>query len=208
MVSGLLSLRSSSGGSDSLATKFLKVVLIVGGVIGLVFVLTGVTTPLMYVSTGSMEPNINVGDMVVLTAYGESTPISDSDVTPVNEASDDDRSHGEKGDVIVFHSGMEEYPVVHRVHADVEKGENWVADMDSAYLPENTSCMTVSTCPAPNDGYITAGDDNEVYDQVRGETPVQADQILATAEYRIPYVGLVRMVDYSELFDRVLSFLR
>lgn len=189
----------------NIVVKSVKVVAIVVGVVGLVVILTGFTSPFMYVSTGSMEPNINVGDMIVLANYDESTLISDANITPANEAGEGDRSLGEKGDVIVFHSEKEAHPVVHRVHGDVAEGENWVDDVDSAYLPENTSCSTVSACPAPNEGYITAGDDNPAYDQLHDEPPVQSDQIIATAEYRIPDVGFVRLVDYSDVFDFLRS---
>lgn len=164
------------------------------------FLLTGLTSPFVAVSSGSMEPHINTGDLVVIAAYSPDDPpplAGNGEITTVRESRTQNTAYtsfSEPGDVIVFTREGGGTPVIHRAHFWVEEGENWVTDADPAYLGDVESCAEIQTCPAPNDGYITAGDNNGVYDQVRADyTPVQKPRIIGIAQYRVPWLGWIRI---------------
>lgn len=171
----------------------------VGGVVfvvGLVFFLTGLTSPFVAVTSGSMEPNINTGDAVLSTKYQPENPpplAKHAEIITAKQSRETPGSHvefGKHGDVIVFTSEMTETPIIHRAHFWVEENENWVEQADPEYLNGVDSCEEVLSCPAPNAGYITKGDSNEVYDQVKeGYQPVKKENVVAVAQYRIGYIG-------------------
>jgi signal peptidase len=57
--------------------------------------------------------------------------------------------------------------------------------------------MWQGSIQAPNDGFITQGDNNFLFDQSSGvspNTPVEDDWILGVAKFRIPFLGYVRSV--------------
>lgn len=115
--------------------------------------------------TGSMEPEINGGETV----------IHDEGLRSIDE-----------GDVIVFHPPDDDTATVHRAHFHVEEGENWYdrADPD---LVEVDSCDELRNCPAPHDGWITAGDSMDEYDQARGYAPpVRSDWIEGSTVWIAP----------------------
>lgn len=178
-------------------TRILGTVLIFASVS---LLLTGLLTPFVAVSSGSMEPHINTGDMVVLSDHNPENPpplASNAEITTVAEGHVSDTPHttfNGYGDVIVFEPANGDVPIIHRAHMWVEEGENWVVKGDSEYLGDVTSCDDIKTCPAPNDGYITAGDNNKLYDQLRNDKPpVEEDRIIGVAEYRVPGVGWIRI---------------
>jgi signal peptidase len=54
----------------------------------------------------------------------------------------------------------------------------------------------MANCPAPRAGFITKGDANKNYDQVRPNVltaPVDANWVVGTAEVRIPGLGWLRL---------------
>ena len=176
-----------------------RIVLWVSIIGGVLFIFTGLATPFVAVSSGSMEPNIQTGDLVVVVAVDSSDQkplVGDRSITTVENSTQNDvtyRSFGGPGDVIVFDQQGTGPPIIHRAHFRVSEGENWVAGADEGYLGEVENCHEVSTCPAPHDGYITAGDHNNEYDQVRNHDPVTDEQIIAVAKYRIPWLGWIRI---------------
>ncbi|SNR25398.1 signal peptidase, endoplasmic reticulum-type [Halorubrum vacuolatum] len=146
----------------------------------------GAWPPFVAVESGSMEPAIERGDLVVVTAIdrgpwggidGSSTPGSESG----------------SGDIIVFSPpGHEGPPILHRVAFAVESGEDWTERGDGDLI--DGECETLRYCPAPHDGYITYGDANGEYDQSAGLAPVvHPDWIDARAAVTVPHLGWPRL---------------
>jgi signal peptidase len=176
-----------------------------------IFMISGVWPPMVAVESGSMEPNMNVNDLVFVMDDERFQPESAHGETGVVTAREGRetgyRQFGGPGDVIVFNPNGQESrtPIIHRAMFWVEDGERWVERADSAYLGGVESCEALTTCPAPNAGFITKGDNNPTYDQVgggqfrgqapRGEQfkPVRAEWIVGTAEVRIPRLGWLRL---------------
>jgi signal peptidase len=102
------------------------------------------------------------------------------------------------GDVIVFQpdGNAATTPIIHRARFWVNESENWVANgkADPDHLGAAESCGQLSQCPAPSSGFITKGDANSRYDQVSGlSSPVQPAWVVGTAEFRIPWLGNIRL---------------
>jgi len=170
------------------------IVFLVGG---LLFGISGVWPPMVAIESGSMEPNIQTYDLVLVTEPGRLAPdVADENgiVTLQDGEANGYTSFNNPGSVVVFDepAGIGP-PVIHRPHASVDQGENWIYTADEAYTNGQT-CDDLETCPAPRDGYITKGDNNDGYDQVNGVAPVvDAGWITGVARLRIPYLGWVRL---------------
>ena len=171
--------------------------LAVAVVAALLFALVGVWPPMVAVQSGSMEPHMERGDLVVVsepTRFGPDGAAAG--VRTAHGAPSGGRTFGARGDVIVFSSpALPGTPIIHRAHFHVERGENWYREANPEYLPAGVdSCAELRRCPAPRTGFITKGDANERYDQVNGNSPiVTADRIRAEARVRIPLLGHVRL---------------
>jgi len=187
-----------------------EVVVSVGAVLldgALLFAASGVWPPLVAVESGSMEPAMQRGDLVYLVgpdrgapavATGETGIVSAHSAEPV-----DYRRFGGPGDVIVYAPPSRDgAPIIHRAMFWVEAGENWHARADPRSLGGAEDCGDLVHCPAPHAGFITKGDNNGVYDQVgngRGSEPVRPSWVVGTAEYRVPYLGWLRLEARSVL---------
>jgi len=115
--------------------------------------------------TGSMQPTLEGGDLVVTVAPGDVSA----------------------GEVIVYErGGAGGEPVIHRAHFHVEAGENWYDRADPRHLGGADSCADLNHCPAPRDGWITKGDNNPVYDQAGGVAPVERDWIVGKSVFVVP----------------------
>jgi signal peptidase len=165
----------------------------------LLFAASGIWPPMVAVESGSMEPHMFEGDLVFVMEEHRLAPDSATGTTGVvtyRTAADRDgyRKFGDYGDVIVFEAnGGRTTPVIHRAHFWVEEGENWAPRADPAFVPAQ-SCDSLPNCPAPHAGFITKGDDNTRYDQVADISgPVRPAWIRGTAEFRIPWLGYVRL---------------
>ncbi len=174
----------------------------------LLFAASGVWPPMVAVESGSMEPNMERGDLVFLvdndrfvpdTAVddgGTSTGVVPADVAERNERTKFNRP----GDVVVFrpNGNAGQTPIIHRAMFWVENGENWYDRADSDAVGSADDCEALSHCPAPHAGFITKGDNeltNRNYDQTtRLSAPVRPGWIVGTAEVRIPYLGHVRLL--------------
>lgn len=168
--------------------------------IGLVlFAISGVWPPMVAVESGSMEPNMEKGDLVFVTEPDRFAPdaaTNDVGVVTYSEGQASDyRSFGSFGSVIVFHEpGRFGPPIIHRARFYVEEGENWFDRANESYVT-GESCEEIRNCPAPHDGFITKGDNNPRYDQVSGiAPPVQKSWITGVARIRIPYLGWIRLL--------------
>jgi Signal peptidase I len=183
----------------SLAREVLISIVIVAAVGLLLFAISGIWPPMVAVESGSMEPNMVRGDLIVVTAvdrFGPPSGAADTQVSTVATGAETGYdSFGAPGDVIIFSPpGRAGSPIIHRAHLWVETGEDWTARADAAHLGGAT-CAQITTCPAPHAGFITKGDANPQYDQVNGIAgPVRAGWVTGAARLRIPYLGHIRLL--------------
>lgn len=178
-------------------------VLLVGA---LLFAISGVFPPLVAIESGSMEPHIDTGDLVfVMSEDRFAGPGAHNDTGVVTARAGERTSYStfqETGDVIVFHPNGNERttPVIHRAMFWVEEGENWYDKADPRYIRAD-SCTELRNCPADSSGFVTKGDNNGGYDQVRGLPscgpqacqPIRKEWIVGTAESRVPLLGNLRL---------------
>jgi len=182
-------------------------------VIGLLlFGVSGVWPPMVAVESGSMEPNMEVGDLVFVTDPGRLAPDAATNdigvVTHEEGQRADYRTFGSYGSVIIYRPpGRTASPIIHRAMFHVEEGENWYDRADGEYHSAG-ECAALRHCPAPHSGFITLGDNNGAYDQANGlSPPVKAEWVTGVARLRVPYLGYVRLVASGqvELRDVVLT---
>ncbi|MDL0122754.1 MULTISPECIES: S26 family signal peptidase [Halobacterium] len=182
--------------------------LLVVSMVGLLlFSVSGVWPPLVAVESGSMQPNLQKGDLVFVTEEHRLSPeyaSGETGVVPHRTAT----AHGyEKiggtGDVIVYEpdGNSRAVPIIHRARFWVDNEENWYDRADESIVAAD-SCSELRNCPAPHAGFITKGDNNRsnnYYDQSAGlSEPVKPGWVRGTAEYRVPFAGWVRLVISGE----------
>ena len=140
----------------------------------------GMWTPMVAVESGSMEPNMNKGDIVFIQS------IDRTHIITYEEANGQHISFQENGDVILYKPYGKDgvTPIIHRAMYFVEEGET----------------MWEGGPVAPHSGYITKGDNrftNMYYDQqgqVSYMMPVKEEWVIGVARYRIPYIGYLRLI--------------
>lgn len=141
----------------------------------------GLWTPMVAVESGSMEPHMQIGDIIFIKSMDK------SNITTYEEGKKTGyKSFQNYGNVILYHPYGEEgvTPIIHRAMYRVEAGEPMWKDGPIA----------------PYSGYITKGDNvvtNQHFDQegqISYEMPVKDEWIIGTAQYRIPYLGYVRLL--------------
>lgn len=143
-------------------------------------IIFGLWTPMVAVESSSMEPHMNIGDIIFIQS------IDRTEVLTYSSAPDDYISFEDRGDVILYRPYGQKgvTPVIHRAMYYVEKGEP----------------MWEGGPAAPHAGYITKGDNgitNKYYDQqgmVSYLTPVKEEWIIGVARYKIPYLGRIRLL--------------
>jgi len=144
------------------------------------YLIFGMWTPMVAVESGSMEPHMNIGDIVFIQNIERTSVITKAD------APSDYVSFKDNGDVILYrpYGRADVTPIIHRAMYFVQAGEP----------------MWEGGPLAPHDGYITKGDNektNRIYDQ-QGQisylTPVKEEWIIGVARYRIPYIGKIRLM--------------
>ncbi len=190
--------RESTHWAVTLSRDLLTGIAIVLVLATLLFTISGVWPPLVAVESGSMDPHIKQGDLVLVVdtdRYASDIATADGVVPRDIGAEAGHQQFDEPGSVIVFRpDGGYGTPVIHRAELYVEEGEKWVDRADPAYLGGRTTCEAVPDCPAPYDGYVTKGDANAGYDVIQGQTAlVKPEWIQGKAAYRIPYLGCLRL---------------
>lgn len=140
----------------------------------------GVWQPLVVVESGSMEPHLYRGDVVVIRSSHMGSIITWREGKTMGY-----KSFGDFGDVILYYKyGRDGTPIIHRAMYYVEKGEP----------------MWEGGPPAPHAGYITKGDNpltNPYYDQqgsISYLTPVRDGWVVGKAMMRIPKIGYITLL--------------
>ena len=183
-------------------------VLIVGAIGALLFAASGVWPPMVAVESGSMEPNMERGDLVFIADNDRFVPDGaieedgrTTGIVPADVAEQRSRTKfGGHGDVVVFmpNGNTGQTPIIHRAMFWVETGENWHDRANTEAIGGAADCEELNHCPAPHAGFITKGDNeltNANYDQVsRLSAPVRPEWVVGTAELRVPYLGHVRLL--------------
>jgi signal peptidase len=149
----------------------------------------GAWPPFVAVESGSMEPEVERGDLVVVTStdrfpWGGLAGAAEPGAPT---------TFGSAGDVVVFDPPNDaQRPIMHRIAFRVSAGEDWTERADPALVEGD--CLTITACPAPYDGYVTYGDANGEYDQSAGIAPVVREEwITAKALVSVPNLGWFRV---------------
>ena len=150
----------------------------------------GVWQPLIAVESGSMEPHIYKGDIVIVNAK--------KDVITWEEGKNlNYTSFGDYGDVILYRRFGTSEKVIHR----------------AMYYVDVNEPMWEGGPSAPHSGYITKGDNpttNKYYDQqgsVSYLTPVKDEWVVGVAEFRIPKVGYITLAFRKIIGGLILSLI-
>jgi|ERR1035437_4001804 signal peptidase len=139
----------------------------------------GLWTPMVAVESESMDPHIQIGDIVFMKSIDRVNIITNEEGKKSGY-----RSFKNYGDVILYHpNGAEDVtPIIHRAMYRIKAGEP----------------MWESGPLAQYSGYITKGDNvvtNQYFDQQGDISGLVKDKwIIGTAQYRIPYLGYIRLL--------------
>ncbi|QSX00623.1 S26 family signal peptidase [Haloterrigena alkaliphila] len=205
---------NSQDGNVIFVRDVLSSVAIVAVVGLLLFAVSGVWPPLVAVESGSMEPNMERGDLIFVVDddryAGDGATDGTGVVTLENGQDSGHDKFGNPGDVIVFqpNGNDRQTPIIHRAHFWVEEDENWVDTKADEDLVGDLTCEDVDDriCPADHAGFITKGDANPSYDQLSQRGPggprthiVKPEWIAGKAMFRIPWLGHVRLA-FDSLF--------
>ena len=201
-IRGVVHTLRTAGGTIGIVREILSTAALVLLIGGLLFAVSGVWPPMVAIKSGSMEPHMSKGDLVFIMdderLAGEGA-VDGTGIVPHEVAEETDhQKFGDGGDVIVFRPDNQTNtdPIIHRTKFYVEEGEDWYDRADET-LVDADSCEELRGCPAPNEGFITKGDNpqtNNYYDQQRGMTaPVDPEWVEGKAMVRIPALGYIRL---------------
>ncbi|MEN6518225.1 MAG: S26 family signal peptidase [Methanospirillum sp.] len=160
------------------------------GVVALIalalFLVSGTWPAVVAIESGSMVPNMNVGDLVLVVSadrFGNLTTSEDGALTGYGKFNANPNNAGEYvyGDVIVYqpNGATNIHPIIHRAL-------DYVNESEAATLYR-----------ADHAGYITKGDHNDISDQngtypgIGRIQPVKREWIIGKALFVIPAVGLL-----------------
>ena len=153
--------RTSEHWAVSLARDLLWVVAVVGGIALALYLICGTWPAVVTVESGSMEPHMNIGDLVVVVQQDRFGPVQTWDEAKVTGFT----KFGDYGDVIIYRPNGEtdfwaqvgllplskQHPIIHRAMTWVDAGEPEPSYLNpyrgtvtpSGYIPLETSNATV-----------------------------------------------------------------
>lgn len=176
---------------------------IVAAIALLLFAVSGLWPPMVAVESPSMNPNLQRGDLVFVMEehrFAGGAARNGTGVVPYQAgAAVGYKKFNKFGDVIVYkkNGNGRETPIIHRTRFWVSEGENWYDEANQDYLSGADNCEDLANCPTEHAGFITKGDNNAMYDQVGIDPisePVKPSWIIGTAEFRIPWLGRIRLL--------------
>jgi len=169
----------------------------------LLFAVSGIWPPMVAVESGSMDPNMQKGDLVFVMEEERLAPgyAEEGVVTYRTGDREGYRKFNAPGDVVVYRpdgrAGVT--PIIHRARFRVNESENWYDKANPAHMNAR-NCADLANCPAPHAGFVTKGDNNAQYDQATslgacGGTCdiVKPAWVVGTAHVRVPYLGYVKL---------------
>jgi len=176
--------RTSEHWAVSLARDLLWVACVVGGIALALFLICGTWPAVVTIESGSMVPNMNVGDLVVVVQkdrYGELMSWEEGKAAGVPK-------FNSYGDVLIFrpNGNTVVHPIIHRAVAYARAGTP---------ITEIRGNQLVTNYTADHDGYITWGDHNPYPDQfsryeaIGTPEPVKDEWIVGKALFTVPLVG-------------------
>jgi signal peptidase I len=176
--------RTSNNWVVSLARDLIWVAGVVGTIALILFLICGTWPAVVTIESGSMTPNMNIGDLVVVVQkdrYGEFMTWEQGKLANVTK-------FNSYGDVIIYKpNGMTSvHPIIHRAVAYATTTTP-LTEIRGNQLKEN---YTVA-----HDGYITWGDNNPIPDQfasyegIGTPEPVKDEWIVGKALFTVPLVG-------------------
>lgn len=144
------------------------VVLVIGAISVLSQAALGLWTPMVAVESGSMVPNLNIGDIVIVQGASRTTVISQEEAKLSGYT-----AFNMPGDVILFRPyGKERLTIIDQAKALI--GIPYQADKATPIIHralrwiEKGQPMWEGGPAAPFSGYITKGDHNDRIDQIAG----------------------------------------
>lgn len=140
-------------------------------------ILLGTPRPAVAVESGSMLPNIGIGDVVIIQS-----PQRTQIVSYREGAQSGYTSFNEYGDVILYrkYGSNKDTPIIHRAMYWIEEGQP----------------MWPGGPAAPHSGYITKGDNNMEIDQKTTTSllqPVKEEWIIGIARWNVPWIGYLSL---------------
>ncbi|MBP2146716.1 signal peptidase [Methanofollis sp. W23] len=178
-------IRTSKHPAVSIARDIAWAVAVVAGIALVLFLVSGTWPAVVAIESGSMIPNMNVGDLVFVSAperYGDFQTWEDGQASGYVKYND-------YGDVVIYRpNGADSVnPIIHRALMWVEANQTVMLPLETGHTAEYT---------APHAGYITMGDNNpapdqlSVYREVGGQIePVKKEWVVGKALFAIPLVG-------------------
>jgi signal peptidase len=170
--------------SNNLWVSLTRDLLFVAGMIVLFMLISqialGTPRPAVAVESGSMLPNIGIGDVVIIQSF-DKTSIHTYEAGLVSGY----KSFDNYGDVILYrkYGSTTETPIIHRAMYWVDEGEP----------------MWVNGPLAPHSGYITKGDNQQtnIYVDQATDTsrlqPIKEEWIIGVARWHIPWLGYISL---------------
>ena len=158
---------------------------------------SGTWQPAFSIESGSMKPNMHIGDVILIQSPNRTNIITCEDGERLNY-----KSFNDYGDVIIYHpyGSFHRTPILHRAMYWVEEGEP----------------MWANGPPAPHAGYITKGDNNREIDQaafISRLQPVKQEWIIGVARVRIPCMGYLlsgisgTLLIYAVIYATIVGYL-
>ncbi len=186
--------RESDHPAVSLARDLLWVVCVVGGIALILFLASGTWPAVVAVESGSMLPEMQIGDLVFVVAEDRFGSL----ITAEEGFASGHSSFGHPGDVIIFRPNGDDsfHPIIHRA----------LLRIDAESAGEQLGFEN------PHGGIITRGDNNAVIDQVTTHPgigriePVKDEWIIGKAVFSIPLVGYLplHIVEFAILIIAII----